>query len=86
MSSSVKLTKEQIAKISNLIKTKNIDSLQMALHLLESLEATEQDWLSAFNSNVMRVCINDWTLDLFKKFAECILYKIRYIIPSGVSI
>jgi hypothetical protein len=47
----------------------------MALHLLESLEATEQDWLSAFNSSSITQCIKSWDLDVWKLLAKVFVMR-----------
>ena len=45
------LTDENIAKIRKSIDSKSLESLEMAIHLLKSLEAKPMDWSKAFNKN-----------------------------------
>jgi predicted DNA-binding WGR domain protein len=45
------LTDEDIAKIRKLIDSKSLKNLEMAIHLLESVEAKPMDWSKAFNKN-----------------------------------
>ena len=53
------LTDEQFAKISKLVETDGVDNLKLAFHLLETLEANDQEWSKIFNTAVLTRYI--WT-------------------------
>ena len=56
------LTGEQLRKVRKLVKSKDAANVKVAIQLLQSTEATSDDWSDVFSSRTISLMVNTWDL------------------------
>lgn len=64
------LTKDRLAKLKKLVKTKTAGNISLATNLLRSLEALPSDWEVIFSSSAISVLVNTWDISVWNALAE----------------
>ena len=63
------LTGEQLRKVRKLVKSKDTANVTVAIQLLQSTEATGEDWSEVFAPKIISLLINTWDIDLWNSMA-----------------
>lgn len=67
--SSAALTADQQKKVRKLLRSKNGGDVKLAISLLESTEATTDDWNDVFRTTVLSQLVNTWDVDVWNAAA-----------------
>ena len=68
--SSSALTAEQQKKVRKLLRSKDAGNVKLAISLLESTDATKEDWNNVFSPTVLRQLVNTWDLAILASLAK----------------
>ncbi len=63
------LTSDQQKKIRKLLKSKDAKIIKLAIGLLQSTDATNDDWSQSFSSTVISQLVNTWDCDVWNAVA-----------------
>jgi predicted DNA-binding WGR domain protein len=91
------LTQEQTLKLRILLRSLVVENVQMAIEIIHSVDASEEEWSEAFSSQVLGMIVSTWDIQLwnlvtnathcrkeiFDKFIEFAI--VRFLNLSGVK-
>jgi hypothetical protein len=63
------LTDDQLRKIRKLVKSKEATNVEMAVQLLQSAEATSDNWSDVFSSKTISLMVNTWDIAVWNEVA-----------------
>ncbi|MDB4671331.1 hypothetical protein OAF34_04270 [Pirellulaceae bacterium] len=67
--SSAALTADQQKKVRKLLKSKDAGNIKLAISLLETTDATKEDWKNVFSKTVISQLVKTWDVEIWSKLA-----------------